>query len=108
MKKAYNGKIWRTKEEKLKLIKKWYKAKEQGMKIAEFSKENGLHPTAIYGWIHAANKVAAEPSREIVPVPSNGSPQELKLMKVENQRLRMIVADQCLDIQALKEYAGRS
>lgn len=100
----------RTDNEKIQILQEIEAAKENGITVKKFCDERGISCSLIYGWKRRFGNSALAPAREIVPVASgNGvSKDDLRMLRSENQRLKMIVADQALDIMTLKEYAGRS
>lgn len=80
----------------------------QGMSSQQATKKAGFSSNAYYYQVRKRYGLApVESAREVVAVPTTGNSQELKMLRIENQRLRMIVSDYALDIQALKEYSGR-
>lgn len=92
-----------SKDEKIALINEWNN-KSNGEKMPEFAKRKGIGESSIYAWKYQLGSQPIADARQIKQVP-NGT--DVKMVRIENQRLRQIVADQALDIQALKEYCGR-
>ena len=93
-------------EEKIQLVGTIDKMRqEKGMSIIKAMKiaypDN--HWGTYYSYKKSLNKM--ENLREIQTVPhANG---DMKRLQIENQRLRTLVVEYALDVQALKDYAGR-
>lgn len=96
-----------TAEQRVELVKKWEEVKRNGKSMTAFAREHKLHPTAIYSWRHklSTSQHIPAPARKIVRTDEQN---DLRMLRNENQRLKLIVADLFLDIQALKEFHGRA
>lgn len=92
----------RTVEEKQRIVGEIDRLRGEGLSLYKACKEAQIAMSQYHAW---KNKHSGHPNGDAREIKhrSNGD----KAMKIENQRLRMIVADQCLDIQALKEYVAR-
>lgn len=67
------------------------KEAESGISAAEICRKHGIAVTSFYKWKQRYGDMTASDARR------------LKSLDSENKRLKKIVADQALDIQALKE-----
>lgn len=95
-----------TLDEKTATLRKFDALIAQGHNTSEASTKVGRTLTTIRAWQKSLGEAPMENAREIQTLSTNHK-EEWKQLKIENQRLRLIVSDQALDIQALKEYAGR-
>jgi putative transposase len=68
---------------------------EGGKAIAEVCREHGISEATLYRW---RSKYGGLEDSEL---------RRLKALEAENRRLRSVVADQALDIAALKEVASK-
>jgi len=68
---------------------------EGGKAIAEVCRERGISEATLYRW---RSKYGGLEDSEL---------RRLKALEAENRRLRSVVADQALDIAALKEVASK-
>lgn len=96
-----NGKN-RSIQEKQKLVQQIERSRSTGTKLEQACKEAGIFSSQFYDWRKKHADQPVEDSRKIKQ--RNGDERHLK---IENQRLKMIVAEQALDIQALKEWSNR-
>ena len=71
------------------------KEAEAGAKVADLCRKHGISDATFYNW---KAKYAGMTVSEA---------QRLKAMEAENNKLKRIVADQALDISALKDLLGR-
>ena len=81
-----------TEEQIIALLRKH----EQGAKVADLSREVNISETTIYKWI---SKYAGMDVSDA---------KRLRALEDENRRLKHIVADQTLDIQALKALNSKN
>lgn len=95
--------IPRTPEEKQRIVQEVQRAKANGESVQSALKRLNVAFSLYYGWRKKMNGQPTGDAREIVQ--RNGDTE--KQLRIENQRLKMIVADQALDIQALKEWRAR-
>lgn len=86
------GKGIRYKEEQIIRI---LKEVENGTKVAEVCRQYGVSEQTVYRW---RSKYAGMATSEL---------QRLRELEAENSRLKKIVAQQALDIDALKELAAK-
>ena len=90
-----------------------YNERQESITIRDFCVEKGIpyqtFQSVLYRARHPAKQALKNPSmvRTVIPAHSNGVEEKVKLLTAENERLRILVVDYALDIQALKEYAGR-
>ena len=68
---------------------------EGGKAVAEVCREHGISEPTLYRW---RTKYAGLDASELA---------RLKALEAENRRLRSVVADQALDIAALKEVTSK-
>ena len=68
---------------------------EGGKAVAEVCREHGISEPTLYRW---RTKYAGLDASELA---------RLKALEAENRRLRSVVADQALDIAALKEVSSK-
>lgn len=92
-------------EERRALVQEWEKLHSDGWTYLKAAKQLGSTASSLSNWKKQFGASLPE-AREIV-AKSNGHDAELKQLRIENQRLKMLVAEKCLDVQALQEYAGR-
>jgi len=98
----------RTAEEWAPIIAEYEQRKDQ-LTLKGFCLEKGIKPTTFLSALSRSRKQAEKAVRTIVPlVHTNGSSDEIKILKAENLELRLLISDYALDIQALKKYSGRS
>jgi len=71
------------------------KEAEAGAKVAELCRKHGISDTTFYNW---KAKYAGMSVAEL---------RRLRELEAENAKLKRIVADQVLDISALKDLLGR-
>ncbi len=81
-----------TEEQIIGIIKKH----EQGVKIADLSREINVSETTIYKWIAKFGGMDVSDAKR------------LRALEDENRRLKHIVADLTLDIQALKALNSKN
>jgi len=81
-----------TEEQIIGIIKKH----EQGAKISDISREINISETTIYKWIAKFGGMEVSDAKK------------LRALEDENRRLKHIVADQTLDIQALKALNSKN
>jgi len=81
-----------TEEQIIGILKKH----EQGVKISDLSREINISETTIYKWISKFGGMEVSDARR------------LRSLEDENRRLKHIVADQTLDIQALKALNSKN
>lgn len=93
----------RSKEERIEWVQKVNALKETGLSVVQACKELGVITGNYYNWTEKYGFNPVQAAREIKTVNTD----EVKTLRVENQRLRTIVSDLMLDKQALQEYAGR-
>jgi len=98
---------YRTPQEKIQIINEWKEAERNGVSMFAFTKSKSIFIPMLKSWIVKFGDNPVGEVREIVKENPNER-QRVKLLESENIRLRRIVSDQALDIQALKEYAGRN
>ena len=72
------------------------KEHEAGVAVADLCRKHGMSNASLYGW-------KAKYGGMSVP-----DAQRLKSLEDENRRLKKLVANQALDIDALKEVARRN
>lgn len=96
------GRTHVSREYKEQIVTQVNDLRRDGATVMEATQKVGVSYTNYHRWKNELQK--AEPAREIVR--TNGH-DEARMLRIENQRLKAIVAEQALDIQALKEYAGR-
>ena len=75
-----------TEEQIIKVLKQ----AEAGMKVADVCRENGISDATFYKWRSKFGGMEVHEARR------------LRHLEDENRRLKQMVADQALDIQALK------
>lgn len=93
-----------SRDEKIALVREYNN--RGSMTSPEWHKQKGLTNNLALSWVKRFGSAPVEEAREIVHV-SNGNTEALKQLRVENQRLRIIVSDLMLDKQALVEYSSR-
>ncbi len=93
----------RTLEQKADLVRKITALKENGSTHASACKEFQIAPHDFYRFRNQVGKLNDSAVREIKHV-NNGTD---KMLKAENTRLRTLVVNLSLDVQALKEYRER-
>jgi len=72
------------------------KESEAGKRTAEICREHGINPKTFYGWkARYAGMTVSDVKR-------------MRMLEEENRRLKHIVADQALDIRALKEINSKN
>ncbi len=81
-----------TEEQIIVLLKKH----EQGAKVADLSREINVSETTVYKWISKYGGMEISDAKR------------LRALEDENRRLKHIVADQTLDIQALKALNSKN
>ena len=81
-----------TEEQIIGILKKH----EQGAKISDISREINISETTIYKWISKFGGMEVSDAKR------------LRALEDENRRLKHIVADQTLDIQALKALNSKN
>jgi len=96
----------RTDAQRRDLVKEWEKLHSEGWTYEKAAKQLGLTAFSLAAWRKKFADSPVEPSREIV-AKSNGHDAELKQLRIENQRLKMLVAEKCLDVMTLQEYTRR-
>lgn len=69
---------------------------EAGVKIDDLARRNGISETTIYNWKAKYGGLTVSEARR------------LKILEDENGKLKRIVADQTLDIQALKAVISKN
>jgi putative transposase len=72
------------------------KESEAGVKTAELCRQHGISETTFYKWKDKYGGLTVNEMRR------------LKSLEEENRRLKQIVADQALDIRALKEINSKN
>jgi putative transposase len=72
------------------------KESEAGAKTAELCRQHGISETTFYKWKDKYGGLTVSEMRR------------LKSLEEENRRLKQIVADQALDIRALKEINSKN
>ena len=72
------------------------KEAEAGMPIGELSRKHGISNNTVYNWKAKYGGLTVSEARR------------LKALEDENNRLKRIVADQTLDIQALKAVISKN
>ena len=93
-----------TLDQKKEIVRKFSEARASGMSVKEACQLAGTSSFSIYVYIRQIKKDAnSAPVREVKQVNKDSE----KILKVENARLKEIVAELMLDIHALKEYIGR-
>ena len=96
-----------TDEEKMQIIQEAEGLHRQGIPWLKAAKQCGITAFTLASWKKKLGGNPIEPAREIV-AKSNGHDSELKQLRIENQRLKMLVAEKCLDVMTLQEYTRRS
>lgn len=81
-----------TEEQIIGILKKH----EQGARVADLSREMNVSDATIYKWISKFGGMEVSDARR------------LRALEDENRRLKHIVADQTLDIQALKALNSKN
>ena len=81
-----------TEEQIIGILKKH----EQGAKVSDLSREMNVSDATIYKWISKFGGMEVSDARR------------LRALEDENRRLKHIVADQTLDIQALKALNSKN
>jgi len=87
-------------------VKKQDQLVSDGWTYFKSATELGVAPASLVSWRKKFGASPGEPAREIV-TKSNGHDAELKQLRIENQRLKILVAEKCLDVQSLQEFCGR-
>ena len=72
------------------------KEADAGMPILELCRKYGIHQTTLYNWKAKYGGLSVNEARR------------LKALEEENRKLKNIVADQTLDIQALKAVVSKN
>ena len=72
------------------------KESEAGMKTSELCRKHGISETTFYKWKDKFGGLTVNEMRR------------LRALEDENRRLKQIVADQALDIRALKEIKSKN
>lgn len=72
------------------------KEAEAGMKTSELCRKHGISDATFYAWKDKYGGLTVSEARR------------LRGLEVENRRLKQIVADQALDIRALKEINSKN
>ena len=72
------------------------KESEAGMKTSELCRKHGISDATFYAWKDKYGGLTVSEARR------------LRGLEVENRRLKQIVADQALDIRALKEINSKN
>lgn len=72
------------------------KESEAGMKTSELCRKHGISETTFYKW---KDKFGGMTVSDV---------KRLRALEEENRRLKQIVADQALDIRALKEISSKN
>jgi putative transposase len=72
------------------------KEADAGMPIPELCRKYGIHQTTLYNWKAKYGGLSVSEARR------------LKALEEENRKLKNIVADQMLDIQALKAVVSKN
>jgi putative transposase len=70
-------------------------AVESGVPVAEIGRKHGVSIATIYNW---RNKYAGMTESEL---------KRLKLLEIENQRLKRMYADLCIDHEILKDVIAK-
>jgi transposase-like protein len=99
----YKTRRRRTDDEKRDLIRQVDERIKKGASAKAACKEVGIYDTQWRDW---RTKLEGQPNGDAREV-KHRSPDNEKVLRIENQRLKMIVAEQALDIQALKEWRAR-
>ena len=81
-----------TEEQIIAILKRY----EQGSKVSDLSREINISEATIYKWISKYGGMDVSDAKR------------LKALEDENRRLKHIVADQTLDIQALKALNSKN
>jgi putative transposase len=68
---------------------------EAGVKVSEIIREHGISEQTFYNWKAKYGGLALSEVRRI------------KVLEIENQQLKRLVAEQALSIQALREVLGK-
>lgn len=68
---------------------------ESGISVAEVGRKHGVSVAAIYNW---RNKYAGMTESDL---------KRLKLLETENQRLKRMYADLCIDHEILKDVVAK-
>ena len=71
------------------------KEAEAGMKVAEVCRKHGISDTTYYNWKSKFGGMSVSEA------------QRLKVLELENSKLKRLLADAHLDIAALKDVVGR-
>lgn len=98
-----NHKKAMTQDERREAVKKVQEHVAAGENYKDAFRMVGISSSQYYPWSKQMSATVNGDARKIKPRNVNTEKQLL----IENQRLKMIVADQALDIQALKEYNAR-
>lgn len=69
---------------------------ESGIKVGEICRKYGIHENTLYNWKAKYSGMTVSETRR------------LKALEDENRRLKKIVADQALDIEALKAVNAKN
>ena len=72
------------------------KESEAGMKTSELCRKHGISDATFYNWKDKFGGMTVNEMRR------------LRALELENRRLKQIVADQALDIRALKEINSKN
>lgn len=91
----------RSKEEIIEILKAF--ANRGDVSMVDWATSHGISLPTLNKWRKQYGDNPIADAREIVQVP-NGNTAELKILRIENQRLKMLIADKCLDIMSLQEY----
>lgn len=99
-----------TREQQDEFIRKIEELRSRGMRVSAACTQVGIDVKYYGNWTqrNKRNALKGQPKvREIVPM-TNDKDKRIKLLEIENQRLKMIVADLSLDKMQLIEYSGRN
>lgn len=100
-----NHKKWtrRTSEQKAAMVQEIKQLVNAGASAESASRTLGIAASQYHRW---SKELAGKPNGAARMVKPRNANTEKQLL-IENQRLKMIVAEQALDIQALKEWGSR-
>ncbi len=87
--------MWKKKYSEEQIIRV-LKEVESGLKVAEVCRNHGISDVTYYNWKSKYSGLSISELRR------------LKALEEENRRLKNIVAEQALDIRALKEINGKN
>lgn len=95
-----------THDEKRDILAQVKVLREQGMKARDACDSVGIKVKQYGNWTQRIKNMGAPKAVAIVPM-TNDKEKRIRLLEIENQRLKMIVAELSLDKQQLIEYSGR-